>query len=137
MKINSNFSTNMSNSSNIGQESVIPQAPHRDAGYMSSEASMAARAYAMPQINFGKGFDKIMVELMSDKPSNKIRLSFEQARNLLARLGYTSRINGGSHAVFQKSGSPNIVIAVPHGGSNFLTRDSINIIRNQCLPLAA
>ncbi len=98
--------------------------------YINSKASMAARAYAMPQINFQGKWDKMLSELNSTKQSKKIKMSFDEAANFLEKLGFSSRGGKGSHCNFVKEGAAPITIPRPHDGHNTLKPYLIDEIRS-------
>lgn len=97
---------------------------------VSSNASMAARSYAMNNINFEGKWTKILEELQSQKPSDKIKLTFNDAQNILQRLGFTVRQNGGSHVKFVKDGIRTITIPKPHEGLNTIKAPYVSHIRD-------
>ena len=83
--------------------------------FVSTNASLAARAYATPQINFQGRYDKILLELLSDKPSKNIQLSLKETTSLLERLGFNLDRIKGSHHQFTKKGASRITIATHNG----------------------
>lgn len=97
---------------------------------ISSKVSLAARAYATPQINFQGKWDKLLGELKSPKQSNKIKMSFEEASKFLERLGFSQRGGKGSHCNFVKDGWKPITIARPHDGHNTVKPYIIDELKN-------
>lgn len=92
----------------LGQSEVLPKlsknetlhhAQEQSKELVSSEASLASRAYAAPQVNFGNQWDKAIKEILS-KPANKIHLSPKEYENLLEHIpgvNVVKKANGGSH----------------------------------------
>ena len=111
-----NISNSGITSNNTDQTAIYEALSNNKAGeYVSSNASLAARAYATPQINFQGRYDKILLELLSDKPSKNIQLSLKETTSLLERFGFKlDRING-SHHQFTKKGTPRITVATHNG----------------------
>jgi len=102
MKVNSNFVTGVSNLPNFRQEAVIPQVPHKADEHMSSEASMAARAYAMPQLNFGSVVNSKFRVLMLDAARREIdKIPVDQQEIL--RQAYNTVEHQGLNQVITKA----------------------------------
>lgn len=117
------------NSSLNERHAVVPQMPSFHSNYMSSEASMASRAYAAPQMSFGNKWNKVISELQSSRP-DKIKLSFEEISTLLERMGFISRGgHGGSHIVFVKQGINPILIVKPHGHHSYVDSHDVRKVQ--------
>ena len=97
--------------------------------YVSSAASAAARAYALPAVSFEGKWDKMLNEIRSPKMSNKIKMSFDEAATFLEKLGFSSRGGKGSHCNFVKAGETPITIPHPHDGHNTVKPYTIDAIR--------
>jgi hypothetical protein len=86
------------------------------AEFVSSKASLAARAYAAPQVNFGKNVgEMVMQEIISNKNPNQIKLRFNEIRTFLVDyLNFTFKGFHGSHAKFSKEGLLRPIIIADH-----------------------
>ncbi len=112
MEINSNFAMSATSFANVENKAVIPQAPHKASELISSEASMAARAYAMPQINFGMNYEKMVAWIRKARPKH-----VEIGRNDLIRIlqteGFKVESGKGNHITARKPGEP-MFVSSPH-----------------------
>ena len=105
--------------------------------FVNSKASMAARAYAMPQIKSSKKvsfegkWEKNLDLIKNAVNPNKVHLSYEDICGLLERhLGYNIRNGAGSHSVACKPGCPVVTIVHPHGHNKFVDPGTIKDLRN-------
>ena len=84
---------------------------------INSDASFAAKAYAAPQVNFGRNVSEVVLqELRSNKSPSQIKLTFNDARTFLEhKLNYTFNGFHGSHAKFSHRGLTRPLIIPVHG----------------------
>lgn len=113
MEINSNFAIGIPNSTNSEQKAVIPQAPYKSSELMSSEASMAARAYVTPQINFGMNYDKLVTWIRKARPKH-VEIGRNELIKILTNEGFKVELGKGSHITAHKPGEPMFVTS-SHG----------------------
>lgn len=113
MEINSNFAMSIPNFANVEQKAVIPQVPHKSSELMSSEASMAARAYATPQINFGMNYEKMVSWIRKARPKH-IEIGRNELIRILQTEGFKVESGKGSHITAHKAGEPMFVTS-SHG----------------------
>lgn len=100
--------------------------------FVSSKASLAARAYASPQISspsFGCHYEKVINMIKNAPNPAKVHLSYEEVCNVLDHLGYTFRHHNGSHVIASIPNGQPLTIVYTHGHHKFVDPGTISDLK--------
>jgi predicted RNA binding protein YcfA (HicA-like mRNA interferase family) len=137
MQINKNV--NLSSSETLAKGYQTPVSANSEqkqqAELVSSEASQASRAYATAQIgrsknvNFEGKYEKLMETIKTTTNPSKVHLSFDEASNILARMGYNIESGKGSHYTVNIPNARPLTIVKPHGNHDYIHPETIKSLR--------
>lgn len=136
MEVNKSQNAKFSTAFSGVQGNVIPPVEsEKPKELVGSAASLATRAYAMPQlakksdISFEGRYDK-MVALIKNSPNpSKVQLRYDEVNNILEHLGYQVRHHSGSHFVATIANGQPITVVYPHGHEKFVNAGAISDIK--------
>lgn len=133
--INSAVSVSNGSVSKVQQNQLAVSEQTPQGEFVDSRASMAARAYAAPQI---KPFNKVSFEGRYEKMVNmittahnpsKVQLRYDEACCILEHLGYQIRHTNGSHVVASIPNGQALTFVYPHGHQKFVHPATISDLK--------
>lgn len=120
---------------NGAQGAFTTQTEPQQKEFVSSNASLASRAYASAQIsrsknvNFEGKYEKITQTIQTCTSPSKVHLSFDEVTHLLDHLGYSLKAGKGSHYTVDIPNQRPLTIVKPHGDHKYVDPETVKDLK--------